>query len=215
MRTAENFWDRAAEKYAKSPIKNMEAYNRTMERTRFHLSKGDSVLEAGCGTGSTALLLADSVKRIMASDISANMIDIAKGKAKAQQVENVSFVKATLFDDSLAEGSFDAILTFNFLHLLEDAPGAVRRIRALLKPEGLFISKTVCLAEQSRLWRVVIYVMQKLGFAPYVRFLRIHELEELIVKEGFRIVETGDYPVSPAGRFVVVRKTEGPTAQTS
>ena len=71
------FWDKIAAKYAKSPIKNMEAYNQTMDRTKSHLAKDDSVLEVGCGTGSTALLLADSVQHITASDISANMIDIA------------------------------------------------------------------------------------------------------------------------------------------
>ena len=53
MRNPEKFWDKVAKKYAKSPIKNLQAYNETMERTKTHLSVGDSVLEVGCGTGST------------------------------------------------------------------------------------------------------------------------------------------------------------------
>lgn len=205
MRSAEKFWDKIAKKYAKSPVKNMQAYNETMERTKAHLSAGDSVLEVGCGTGSTALLLAGSVKRITASDISSNMIDIAGNKAKDQQVENVDFIQATLFDDNLENGSFDAVLAFNFLHLLEDTPAAIRRINALLKPDGLFVSKTVCLAEQTRLLRVLVYVMQKLGMAPYVGFLKIVELDEIVANGNFRIVETGLYP--PPSRFIVARKT--------
>ena len=58
MQQAETFWDGAAENYAKSPIRDVEAYNYTLERTRTYLSPTDKVLEVGCGTGSTALLLA-------------------------------------------------------------------------------------------------------------------------------------------------------------
>lgn len=206
MSNAEKFWDKVAKKYAKTPIKNIQAYNETMEHTKNHLSEGDDVLEVGCGTGSTALLLADNVKQITASDISSNMIDIARNKAKDQQVENVNFIQSTLFDDTLEKRSFDVILAFNFLHLLEDTPEAIRRINELLKPEGQFISKTICLAEQSKLLRVLIYIMEKLGFAPYVKFLRILELEEFITNENFQIIETGVYPPSPPSRFIVARK---------
>lgn len=206
MVDAEKFWDGLAKKYAKSPIKDLAAYNETMERARFHLSAGDSVLEVGCGTGSTALLLADGVTRITATDISSNMIDIARDKAKDQQVETVDFVRATLFDGALEKKSFDSVLAFNFLHLLEDTPAAVRKINEVLKPGGLFISKTVCMGEQSGFWRVLVYIMQKLGFAPYVKFLKIRELEEFITGENFEIVETGVFPPSPPSRFIVARK---------
>ena len=74
------------------------------------------------------------------------MIDIAKGKANDQKVENADFVRATPFDDVVEEESCDAVLAFNFLHLLEDTPAGIRRIRDLLKPDGVFISKTVCLS---------------------------------------------------------------------
>jgi len=206
MGTEEGFWDKAAEKYAKRPVKDQDAYRKTLDRTRSHLAAGDSVLEVECGTGTTALLLADSVRHLTASDISARMIDIARTKAKAQQVENVSFVRAALFDETDMTGLFDAVLAFNLLHLLRDTQGAVRRVGELLKPGGLFISKTVCLSERSRHWRIPIYVMEKLGFAPYVRFLGIRELEDLITDAGFRIIETGVYPASPPSRFIVARK---------
>jgi ubiquinone/menaquinone biosynthesis C-methylase UbiE len=207
MRDSAEFWDKRADKYSKKPVKDMENYNKTLDCTRKHLSANDNVLEVGCGTGTTALLLAPSVKQIAASDISPRMIEIAREKAVAQEVENVRFDRATLFDEELERGSFDVVMAFNFLHLLEDIPGAVHRAHELLKPGGLFISKTVCLAERSRLWSLLLAVMRPLGFAPYVKCLKVAEFEDIITSTDFEIVETGFYPPSPPSRFIVARKS--------
>ena len=76
----------------------------------------------------------------------------------------------------------------------------------LLKPGGRFVSKTICLAEQTRLWSLVVAVMKPLGFAPAVRCLKVAELEAMITDAGFEILETGFYPTSPPSRFVIARK---------
>ena len=206
MRDSAKFWDKLADKYSKKPVKDTENYTKTLDCTRKHLSASDEVLEVGCGTGTTALLLAPSVKQITASDISSRMIEIASEKAATQKVANVRFDQSTLFDEDLEKGSFDVVMGFNFLHLLEDIPGAVRRVNKLLKRDGLFISKTVCLAEQSRLWSLLVAVMKALGFAPYVDCLKVAELEGIISNADFEIVETGFYPPSPPSRFIVARK---------
>ena len=49
--TDAQFWDRAARKYARDPIKDMAGYERTIERTRQYLKAGDVALELGCGLG--------------------------------------------------------------------------------------------------------------------------------------------------------------------
>lgn len=206
MPDAEKFWDKTAQRYAKSPVKNMAAYETTLERTRAYLSADDDVLELGCGTGTTALLLAAGVKHVTATDISSNMIGIGRDKAKDQQVDNVDFVHATLDDGALDGRSFDAILAFNLLHLLPELPAALGRIHGLLKPGGVFISKSVCLGEKCWLWRPVVGAARLVGVAPYVNVMRIAELEASIVDAGFEIVETGLYPPSPPSRFVVARK---------
>ena len=47
----ETFWDKAAPKYAKDPISNMDGYNQTLDRMRVLLKSHHKVLEIGCGTG--------------------------------------------------------------------------------------------------------------------------------------------------------------------
>lgn len=206
MADSARFWDKIADKYAKKPVKDTESYDKTLDCTRKHLSASDEVLEIGCGTGSTALLLAPSAKRITGSDISPRMIEIAGEKAVNQKVENVRFERGTAFDEKLERESFDVVMAFNLIHLLDDIPGAVSRVHELLKPRGLFISKTVCLAEQSRLWAFAVAIMKPLGFAPDVTCLKVAELEGMITGAGFEILETGLYPPSPPARFIVARK---------
>lgn len=204
MPTSKMFWDRAAKKYAASPIKNMDAYHETMARTKAHLSPADHVLEVGCGTGSTALVLAENVKHIIATDISSAMIEIANTKKDTQKIENLTFAQATLYDIEAEPATFDAVLAFNLLHLLEDAPAAVSQIHRLLKPGGVFVSKTVCLAEKGAHLRILIAIMRLFGRAPHVSFLKQAELEEMMTVAKFDIIETGDYPAP--SRFIVARK---------
>ena len=85
------FWDRIARKYATDPIADIAGYERTLERTRHYLRSTRSSFEFGCGTGTTALKLAPSVGRIIATDISDEMIAIAREKAKAEGCTNATF----------------------------------------------------------------------------------------------------------------------------
>ncbi len=211
MQNGVKFWDKLAEKYAKSSIADMDAYTYTLDRTRSYLSPKDNVLEVGCGTGSTALLMAGDVKQITASDLSGNMTRIGSQKARNQGISNVKFVTADLFDNVLERDPYDVVLALNLLHLLEDTPAAIRRINDLLKPGGIFISKTVCLLGSGmpfkiRLMKTILPLMQLIGKAPYVNFMEITELEETVSSGGFKIIETGNYPASPPSRYIVAQK---------
>ncbi|MEM9262716.1 MAG: class I SAM-dependent methyltransferase, partial [Pseudomonadota bacterium] len=94
MKTSSNdaaFWSKTSRKYAASPIRDLDGYNNTLARTKSYLGHDDAVLEIGCGTGSTALLLAPFVGHITATDFSPGMIDIAKEKLAAEALGNVTF----------------------------------------------------------------------------------------------------------------------------
>lgn len=199
------FWDRAAAKYALSPIKDQDAYEHTLAETRKHLSLNDRALEIGCGTGSTAVLLAPGVATLTASDISGEMIKIAKEKAAAQNVTNLDFVQAVPTDAKLAKQPYDVVLGFNILHLLDDLPEDLKVLRARLRPGGLLISKTPCLGDWSfrLIARVAIPIMQLLGKAPYVSFLTGSELEAKIAAAGFEIVTADNH--NAFSRFIVAK----------
>ena len=206
MNKSEKFWDKTAKKYSKSDIKDKEGYNKTLDDTRKFLKREAAVLEVGCGTGTTALKLAGSVNEMTATDFSSNMIAIAKEKAEKQKIQNVNFVQSTLFDEKLKKESFDVILAFNFIHLLEDTESAMKRINELLRPGGLFISKTPCPSEKSKFFPILIFIIVKVIRLLYIKCFTIAELKEFMTNEGFVIIDTHIYSSKPPRLFAVAKK---------
>lgn len=196
------FWDKLAEKYAKHPIRDPENYHLSLERTRSHLKAKDQVLELGCGTGSTALLLAPEVAQYTGSDMSGTMITIANRKLAEADHPNLDFIQATA-DDTAPDAPYDAVLAFNLLHLVDDLAATLAHIHTMIGPAGLLISKTPCLASKKWLFGPMIWVMQKFGKAPPVLYISAPELEHSITQAGFEIIEAEDY----GSRYIVARKT--------
>lgn len=200
------FWDRRAQRYAAQPIKDETAYARTLEITRHYLKPSDRVLEIGAGTGSTAVRLAPHVSRITATDVSGEMMAIARDRAWNAASGNVTVRQAST-RDALAENgdeTWTVILAFNILHLLPDLETRLGEIRAALPEGGHFISKTPCLSEMNLAIRAIVPVMRVLGLAPFVRFLTGDALEAMIREAGFEIVESVA-PGAPSSRMVVAR----------
>ena len=83
-------------------------------------------------------------------------------------------------------------------------------MKRALKPGGLLISKTPCLAEMNALIRFAVPVMRAIGKAPYVSFFSAAQLEAEIARMGFSIIERARHG---SGRrdpriFIVARKPQ-------
>lgn len=205
------FWSKISRKYAASSIKDMDGYLTTLERTKSYLNPTDTALEIGCGTGSTALLLAPHVSHMTATDIAPGMIEIAQERLREEGLKNVTFKTSEVRDHARADGPYDVVLAHNLLHLVPDLDGALAHISDLVKPGGLFISKTVCAPEHgglkyALLRHAAIPLMQALGKAPSVHFLPAKELEEKITRTGFKIIEAVDQAGLLPSRYLVARK---------
>ena len=203
------FWDRTSRKYARDTIADEGGYERTLDRTRALLKPDDRVLELGCGTGSTALRLAGDVRSYLATDLSAGMIAIAREKHSASAILTLDFQIATAEASMLNGERFSAVLGFNYLHMVRDVPGTLRRILTLLAPDALFISKTPCLGDMNPLLSLVLLpAMRLIGGAPYVSVFRQIELCKLISSAGFEILATENHATKGNDRrpCIVARK---------
>lgn len=205
MNKSEKFWDKTAER-SEGPIDGIgETEVKTVDLTCKHLKPSDVVLDFACGTGAMTVEIADHVKEIHALDISSKMLDIVKRKADFRETENITFVHGLITDNHFENESFDAILAFNILHLLQESQIVLQRIHDLLKPGGLFISATPCLGE-SRFIRFVISLLTKLPPFPDVKNLKADEIEDMIKKSDFQIIDTEILESQPLNYFIVAKK---------
>lgn len=183
------FWDRIAVKYAADPIADMAGYEATLQRVQGLLSAEQEVLEIGCGTGTTALRLAPFTRRLHATDVSAGMIAIARDKLAAAPVPQLSFDLADADTTVARNGEYDAVLAFNVLHLVIDLDQTLALAMRALRPGGLLISKTACLAEMNPLIRyLALPVMRAIGKAPHVLCFDAGELQLAIVRQGLQVL---------------------------
>ncbi|MGI6854205.1 class I SAM-dependent methyltransferase [Mesorhizobium sp. 1B3] len=203
------FWDRTSRQYATSAIADQAGYERTLDQTRALLKSDDRVLELGCGTGTTALRLAGDVQDYLATDISAGMIAVANEKHAASPIPALTFRIATVEALAPVAGQFNAVLGFNYLHLVRDLPGTLCRIHAWLAAEGLFISKTPCVGDMNPLIRLALLpAMRAIGKAPYAGVFRAAELSRHICAAGFDILASESHATKGNDKrpYIVARK---------
>lgn len=94
------------------------------------------ILEIGCGTGEFSRLLAARAGRVLALDLSPQMIRLARERSKLYP--NIEFVKDDVLTYHLPDGQFDCIATLTTLHHLP-LEIILRKISKALKPGGVFV----------------------------------------------------------------------------
>ena len=187
MRQQHDYWDRAASRYAEQPIADEASYQRKLQITQEYLRPDIEVLEFGCGTGTTALVHAPYVGHILAIDISSRMIEIARAKAAAADVTNVTFKQSDINGIDADDQTFDAVLGLSILHLLEDRNAAIRTVHALLKPGGVFVSSTACLGDTQKYIGLIAPTGRFFGVMPLVRVFTAADLANSLTGAGFEI----------------------------
>ena len=101
-------------------------------------SPGESVLDIGCGTGSSAFQIATRLGpsgSVVGADISGSMVSAAKSRAAAAGVSNVSFVRADAQVHTFDQ-PFDLVFSRFGIMFFEDPPAAFANIHRTLKPTG-------------------------------------------------------------------------------
>ncbi len=208
---SEKFWDFVAFKYDKTVTHLEPILLKIHTNLKQHLNKSDILLDYGCGTGTISIEIANHVKEIRAIDTSNKMLDIAKRKAGEHNIKNVDFIQTTIFDERFTKDSFDVILAIGLLHLLKDNKQNIERIADLLKPGGLFISSTPCLAEKMTLLNKLqfypVFLLIKLGLIPgYMKRFKISELHNLVSSGNLQIIETEKIFHTLTAYYIVTKK---------
>ena len=205
-KSPEKFWDLFASKYAASPIADQSAYKTKIRKIKSLLSADDIVLDIGCATGTQCDDISGNVKRVTGIDISEKLLAIAEQRKTERKIENVEFLKTTVFDQRFRLGSFDVVMAFYVLHFFEDIDAVFTRIYELLNPGGLFIFETACMGEKNSIVGGLIKFAGFVGFLPKINLLTYRQLEDALVEAGFTLVEKTKFSESNEEYTLIARK---------
>ena len=201
------FWDKIANRYAKRPVADEAAYQKKLQVTRDYFQPDMEVMEFGCGTGSTAITHAPYVRHIHAIDFSLEMIEIAQGKAEAEQVKNVTFEQSAIEETSVSDQTLDAVLGLSILHLLDNKEDVIAKVHKMLKPDGIFVTSTACIGDTMKFFKVIVPIGRFFGLMPLVTVFTTKELEDSLTNIGFEIAYQWQ-PGKGKAVFIVAKKAK-------
>mgnify|MGYP000808812408 CR=1 FL=1 len=166
MKEKKNFWDRNARIYNHFMRKDHAAYEKMYALIR-PVVKAKTVLELATGTGLIAKHIVNAAAHIEATDASAEMITEAK---RGNRSAKLHFSVQDMFCLPYADGSFDAVIVSNALHIVPQPEKALREIRRVLKDDGVLIAPTFTHSENSFSGKVRAFFMKLAGFPLHSRW---------------------------------------------
>ena len=96
-----------------------------------------NVLEVGCGTGQLSIYFSIGANNnIVGLDPTIESLKLAKNFSDKNNITNIKFVNADIFDDVLSDNYFDLIWCNGVLHHTKDPYGAFEILVKSLKKEG-------------------------------------------------------------------------------
>lgn len=99
--------------------------------------RNKTILDLGCGSGDMdAFFIQNGAKRVVATDISKNMIDEAKKKYNIKEIE---FKKIKMESINKINEKFDIVYSSLAFHYIKDFNKLIKSIYNLLKPNGILV----------------------------------------------------------------------------
>jgi SAM-dependent methyltransferase len=134
------------------------------------LKVGDQVLDLGAGAGEPSLSAAQRVGpsgRVLATDISSNILEFAAQTARARGLTNLETRVMDGEKPDLPDGTFDVVLSRLGLIYFPDREGALRSAHRMLKSGGRVVLASFSTPEQNRFFSIPISIIRRrAGLTP-------------------------------------------------
>ena len=158
-------WDRMAEVYQQEIDRRfLPVVDHLVDRAA--LRPGETVLDLGTGTGSVAIVAARRIGatgRIVAVDISPQMLDKARARMRSLGVANVEFAEGRAEQIPAATASVDVVLASLSVIYVIDRAAAAHEIARVLRAGGRFAAAVWAGPEKAD---IVLFQQTAGSFAP-------------------------------------------------
>lgn len=131
------------------------------------LQPGMAVLDVGCGPGRLTIPVGQVVGKqgfVVAMDIQAGMIERAREKARAADLQNIRFFVAGVGEGKLGRNQFDRGLLVTVLGEIPDRQAGLKEIFDAIKPGGILSVTEVVFDPHFQGRRSVVRLAEAVGF---------------------------------------------------
>ncbi len=135
---AQSTYNAAADSFDDPANEYWDRYGRgTVER--LDLASGASVLDVACGTGASAIPVAEivgSTGKVIGIDLAEGLLELGRTKAKAQGLQNVEFRQGDMTNLDFEDNTFDAVICVFGIFFVPDMESLVAELWRVVKPGG-------------------------------------------------------------------------------
>ncbi|MEG3134646.1 class I SAM-dependent methyltransferase [Rouxiella sp. T17] len=143
------------------------------------------VVDLGCGAGHASFAAAKKVKKVIAYDLSAEMLAVVAQAAVEKEFDNIETQQGYAESLPFADGSVDVVISRYSAHHWHDVGQALREVRRILKPHGKVIMMDVASPGHPVL-DIHLQVVEKLRDTSHVKNYSPGEWAQMFNEAGLR-----------------------------
>jgi len=149
------------------------------------------LIELGCGAGFYTKVLAANASHVMATDLSDEMLAVARTQLK--DLQNVTVAKADCEKTDFPDGKFGSVFMANLIHIIENPLKTLQESHRILKNGGLLliVNHTGYGMKWFEIMKMGIRFLRRWGKPPPYSKSKLSpdELRSLVESAGFKVEE--------------------------
>jgi 2-polyprenyl-3-methyl-5-hydroxy-6-metoxy-1,4-benzoquinol methylase len=153
-----------------------------------YIPKTGNILDAGCGYGFLAHLIANNNPKCCITGIDKNADRISQARSSVIQGENIYFIKGDLTRNIFGTETYSAIICFDLLHHIPtlSQPGLIKLLVKHLAPKGILIIKDI---DTNPKWKYILNYLQDIitSLGGKISCRDKNEWRDIMLKNGLEI----------------------------
>lgn len=162
-----------------------------------YVKECDYILEAGCGTGRFSTYLAKKGKKIVAMDVSNEVLNVAREKAvKEGVVDEIAFIEGDIENLPFNNKSFDGVFSFAVLRHFSSPEKGMSELCRVMQDDGVLVIDIL----NKKIFRYYEIYRKLIGKKPNIPnehfftnyYLNLNEMDELLLKRHMQLFKHRD-----------------------